>query len=92
MGSRNEKLPFAATIRLSASPLFSRTSPVPVRPVTVPPTLNALAAQVTVTFVTLADATMPVAFDSVHVCPDVGVGWVAMVTAYGRRPPAASRT
>ena len=70
--------PSALMVRLSVS-LFWRTRPVPDRPVTFPPTVNAPVTHLTATFVTFAVA-LPEPFDTVHVC--VGPeGWVLIVTA-----------
>ena len=57
------------TLRLSP-PLSSSTSPVPLRPVTVPPivTVPAVFAQDTATLVTFA-LTVPVPLATVQVCP-----------------------
>ena len=71
------KAPFALTAR-SSPPLFRSTRPVPLRPVTVPPMVYLFAVQLTETLVTLAPATVPEPFETVHVCPE---GWVATVTA-----------
>jgi hypothetical protein len=70
----NVKAPFAETVRLSP-PLSCSTSPVPVRPVTVPPIVTpepALVVQVTATLVTFALA-VPLPLATVQVCPDGGV-------------------
>ena len=70
-----------------APPLFCRTRPLPTSPVTVPPTVNVLVVQVTVTLVTALDVTPPVPLVTTHVCHGV-VGWVWTVTAYV--PPLAT--
>ena len=57
-GVEKAKVPFAATTR-SFPALFWRMSPVPARPVTVPPTVNFSAVQLTTTEVTLVLATVP---------------------------------
>ena len=75
------KLPFEETARSSA-PLLRSTSPLPLRPLTVPPTVylgGGLVTQLTETLVTLVPATVPEAFETVQVCPE---GWAATVTAY----------
>ena len=72
----NEVAP-AGTAR-SACPAIESTSPVPARPLTVPPTRNWLVEQLTTTFDTLAPPIMPVPPPTVHTWP---AGWVATVTA-----------
>ncbi len=72
------KVPFAEMDRLSP-PLFWSTSPVPARPETVPPTVDAPVTQVTATFVTFPLPTVPLPFVTVHVCAGE-VGWVRTVT------------
>src|SRR5512137_1140121 len=67
----------AGTAR-SVCPAIARTSPVPARPLTVPPTRNWLAEQFTTTFVTFAPPIMPAPPPTVHTWPD---GWVPTVTA-----------
>ena len=66
------KAPFALTAR-SSPPLLRSTSPVPVRPLTVPPTVylgGGLVTQLTETLVTLAPATVPEPFETEQVCPE----------------------
>ena len=62
----NVNEPLAVTERASP-PLSSRTSPDPARPLTPPPTVNALVVQVTVTDVTLPLTTLPVAPATVQI-------------------------
>ena len=74
------KEPFAVTVRLS--PPLSCSTTVPDSPETVPPTeyvTGGLAVQVTATFVTFAEPTVPVPLPTVQVWPD---GCVITVTAY----------
>ena len=74
------KVPFEATAR-SSPPLFRSTSPLPVRPLTVPPTVylgGGLVTQLTETLVTLAPATVPEPFETVQLWPE---GGFATVTA-----------
>src|SRR5690242_1928156 len=61
-------------------PPLTRSTSVPVRPDTVPPTLNVLVAQVTMTLVTFAPLTVPTPLATVQVWPE---GWVRTVTLYG---------
>ncbi len=65
----------------SSMPLFSRTSPVPTRPLTAPRKANAPVAQVIVTPVTLAASIVPVPPPTVHVW-DGPVGCVNTSTLY----------
>src|SRR5690349_12513526 len=60
-------------------PPLTRSTSVPVSPDTVPPTLNVLVAQATVTLVTFAALTVPMPWATVQVWPE---GWVRMVTLY----------
>ena len=74
------KVPSEATAR-SSPPLFRSTSPLPVRPLTVPPTVylgGGLVTQLTETLVTLAPATVPEPFETVQLWPE---GGLATVTA-----------
>src|SRR6516164_3527050 len=79
-------VPVPVTVRLSP-PLFCSTSPDPARPVTVPPIVNAAAAQVTCTLLTLAVA-VPVPFVTVQFCAGL-LGCVDTVTLY---PPLTAVT
>src|SRR5690349_10657432 len=60
-------------------PPLTRSTSVPVRPDTVPPTLNVLVAQVTVALATSAPLTVPTPWATVQVWPE---GWVRTVTLY----------
>ena len=71
----------SAVMARSSPPLLRSTSPVPVRPLTAPPTVylgGGLVMQDTETLVTLALATVPEPFETPQVCPE---GWLATVTA-----------
>src|SRR5437899_10660027 len=61
------KLPFTEIVRLSP-PLFCSTT-VPLRPEIVPPTVKVMVAQLTVTLLTLAPATVPVPFATLQLWP-----------------------
>src|SRR5262245_57033906 len=61
-------------------PFNASVNPLPSRPLTVPPTTCWSVLQLTVTDVTLAPPTVPLAPDSVQVWSGP-VGWVALVTA-----------
>ena len=71
--SRSSTAPTASGL----APFSSSDSPVPVSPVTVPPIVKALVAQLTTTLVTLAVA-VPLPLATAQVCPE---GCAAMVTA-----------
>src|SRR5690349_25077993 len=60
-------------------PPLTRSTSVPVSPDTVPPTLNVLVAQATVTLVTFAALTVPTPWATVQVWPE---GWVSTLTLY----------
>ena len=76
MGVLKVNVPFAEIERLSP-PLFCSTT-LPERPETVPPTLKAMAEQVSVTLVTFAPLTVPASFATVQVWP---AGCASTVTA-----------
>src|SRR5437899_1930100 len=65
MGVLKVNGPLAETIR-SLPPLFRSTRPVPESPLTVPPIVWVLVVQVTVTLVTLAPASVPLALATVQ--------------------------
>jgi hypothetical protein len=70
----NVKDPDASTVTLSVP--FVTTKPVPVRPVTVPPTEKATGTHTTVMFVMFAAPTVPVPFVTVQVAAGfVGPLW-----------------
>src|SRR5215469_49611 len=79
-------VPVPVTVRLSPA-LSCSTSPDPASPVTVPPIVNAAAAQVTCTLLTLAVA-VPVPFVTVQFCAGL-LGCVDTVTLY---PPLTAVT
>src|SRR5690349_22081897 len=60
-------------------PPLTRSTSVPVSPDTVPPTLNVLVAQATVTLVTSGDTTALTPWSTVLFCPE---GWVRTLTLY----------
>src|SRR5688572_17879164 len=69
----NVNEPFAAA---SASPpLLWRTSPLPVMPETVPPTVNVRVTQLIATVVIAASSTVPAPVVTVQVCAVGGVGF-----------------
>src|SRR6516165_7953997 len=72
-------VPVPVTVRLSPA-LSCNTSPDPANPVTVPPIVNAAAAQVTCTLLTLAVA-VPEPFVTVQVCAGL-LGCVETATLY----------
>ena len=78
IGVENENEPFALTVR-SLPPLFCRTRPVPPRPLTVPPTVYELVAQLTTTPVTSLVPMVPDALESWQVWAGP-VGWVLIDT------------
>jgi hypothetical protein len=58
IGVGNAKVPLAATLTVAAP--FERTSPLPARPVTVPPRVKVLVLQLTTTLATSSATTLPV--------------------------------
>ena len=74
----NVNEPFALTVR--ASPPSSKSTTVPVSPVTVPPTVKLFVVQVTSTVVTFP-VTTPLPFATAQVCEGTP-GWVRTVTLY----------
>src|SRR3569623_767198 len=79
-GFANVKLEaYAGMVRLSP-PLFCTTRPVPVRPLTVPPTVKVFGTHVIATSVMPADVTVPAPASTVQSC-DGEVGWSSTVTA-----------
>ena len=76
-------MPFALTVR-SLPPLFCRTRPVPARPLTVPPTVYELVAQLTTTLRDVAGSPIvPDALESWQVWAGP-VGWVLIDHGEGR--------
>src|SRR5688572_8307619 len=76
----NVNEPFAAA---SASPpLLWRTSPLPVMPETVPPTVNVRVTQLIATVVIVAPSTVPAPVVTVQVCAIGEIGFVRTVTLY----------
>ena len=74
----NGRVPVPVTVS-GSTPLSRRTSPAPVSPKTLPPTVNVAVVQETPTLVTLPLPIVPVAFVRVQVCAGP-LGWVATVT------------
>src|SRR5215831_12466433 len=75
------KGPLAET--LSPAPPFTRSTTVPASPDTLPPTVNAVVRQATVTFAMFAPASVPEPFPMEQLCP---AGCVSTVTAYAAPP------
>ncbi len=76
----NENDVALAAIERSICPAVARTNPVPVSPLTVPPTRKRPVEQFTTTLVTLAPATVPEPPPTVQVCAGL-VGCDTTVTA-----------